>query len=46
MFRVGINRTRELTSIRRYTFDLCLPPGAGVRPQPLDGEVESFEVGT
>ncbi|RDX52560.1 hypothetical protein OH76DRAFT_1345277 [Lentinus brumalis] len=27
-----------------YAYDLCLPPGSGVQPQPLDGEVESFEL--
>ncbi|KAI0672346.1 NUDIX hydrolase domain-like protein [Trametes maxima] len=27
-----------------YTYDLCLPPNSGVQPQPLDGEVESFEL--
>ncbi|KAI0664090.1 NUDIX hydrolase domain-like protein [Cubamyces menziesii] len=27
-----------------FVHDLCLPPGSGVQPQPLDGEVESFEL--
>ncbi|TBU63613.1 nudix hydrolase 20 [Dichomitus squalens] len=27
-----------------YVYDLCLPPGSGVKPEPLDGEVESFEL--
>ncbi|KAM5545939.1 hypothetical protein V8D89_000065 [Ganoderma adspersum] len=27
-----------------YVYDLCLSPGWGVKPQPLDGEVESFEL--
>ncbi|KAH9903476.1 nudix hydrolase 20 [Cubamyces lactineus] len=27
-----------------YVYDLCLPPNSGVQPQPLDGEVESFEL--
>ena len=30
----------------RYIYDLCIPPGSGVKPEPLDGEVESFEVGS
>ncbi|EIW53418.1 uncharacterized protein TRAVEDRAFT_60881 [Trametes versicolor FP-101664 SS1] len=27
-----------------YVYDLALPPNSGVQPQPLDGEVESFEL--
>ncbi|KAI1787300.1 nudix hydrolase 20 [Ganoderma leucocontextum] len=27
-----------------YVYDLCLSPEWGVKPQPLDGEVESFEL--
>ncbi|KAM5539310.1 hypothetical protein V8D89_007001 [Ganoderma adspersum] len=28
----------------QYVYDLCLSPEWGVQPQPLDGEVESFEL--
>ncbi|KAI0752680.1 NUDIX hydrolase domain-like protein [Daedaleopsis nitida] len=27
-----------------YTYDICLPPGSGVDPRPLDGEVASFRL--
>ncbi|CDO72107.1 hypothetical protein BN946_scf184962.g50 [Trametes cinnabarina] len=27
-----------------YVYELSLPPNSGVQPQPLDGEVESFEL--